>query len=203
MKEQFEWIHSWCDEAANDDLPRVLLVGDSIVDGYQAKVRELLHGVCYVDFIATSYGIDTKMYATLLLAFMTDSKYALIHFNNGLHGVHITKRTYQSRLEKLLTKVEKRSKILLATSTVYYKAGNKRLNTPWMKKVKERNDAMHALAEKKGYGVDDLFFVSTEIPKENRLEDGVHYTPQGYNMLAEAVAKSIGENLQMGVPCTR
>ena len=100
MKEQFEWIHSWCDEAANDDLPRVLLVGDSIVDGYQAKVRELLHGVCYVDFIATSYGIDTKMYATLLLAFMTDSEYALIHFNNGLHGVHITKRTYQSCLPR-------------------------------------------------------------------------------------------------------
>ena len=61
--------------------------------------------------------------------------------------------------------------------------------------MKERNDAMHALAEKKGYGVDDLFFASTEIPKENRLEDGVHYTPQGYNMLAEIVAKNIRENL--------
>ena len=40
MKEQFEWIHSWCDETAQNDLPRVLLVGDSITHNYQEKVRQ-------------------------------------------------------------------------------------------------------------------------------------------------------------------
>lgn len=30
MKERFEWVQSWCDEALSDDLPRVLLIGDSI-----------------------------------------------------------------------------------------------------------------------------------------------------------------------------
>lgn len=39
MKEQFEWIHSWCDEALRDDLPRVLLVGDSITHNYQETVK--------------------------------------------------------------------------------------------------------------------------------------------------------------------
>ena len=92
MKEQFEWIHSWCDEAAQNDLPRVLLVGDSITHSYQEKVRELLRGVCYVDYISTSYAIDTKMYNQLVYNFMTDSKYALIHFNHGLHGIHLSKK---------------------------------------------------------------------------------------------------------------
>ena len=55
MKERFEWIHSWCDETAKEDLPRVLLVGDSITYNYQEKVRELLKDVCYVDYISTSY----------------------------------------------------------------------------------------------------------------------------------------------------
>ena len=45
-KEKYEWIHSWCDEALNNDLPRVLLVGDSITHNYQEKVRELLRGIC-------------------------------------------------------------------------------------------------------------------------------------------------------------
>lgn len=42
MKERFEWVQSWCDEALSDDLPRVLLIGDSITRQYQDRVRELL-----------------------------------------------------------------------------------------------------------------------------------------------------------------
>lgn len=49
MKEQFEWIHSWRDETAKDDSPRVLLVGDSVTHNYQEKARELLKDVCCVD----------------------------------------------------------------------------------------------------------------------------------------------------------
>ena len=39
MKEQCEWIHSWCDETLQTDLPRVLLVGDSITHNYQETVK--------------------------------------------------------------------------------------------------------------------------------------------------------------------
>ena len=57
QKEQKEWIRAWCDDTNEKDLPRVLLIGDSITNGYQEKVRTLLQGVCYVDFIATSYAL--------------------------------------------------------------------------------------------------------------------------------------------------
>ena len=39
MKEQFEWIHSWCDETMQKDLSRVLLVGDSIMQAALSRVR--------------------------------------------------------------------------------------------------------------------------------------------------------------------
>ena len=97
MKEQCEWIHSWCDETAQNDLPRVLLVGDSITNNYQEKVRGLLKGICYVDYISTSYAIDTKIYNQLVYAFMTDSKYDLIHFNHGLHGIHLSKNRTRAK----------------------------------------------------------------------------------------------------------
>ena len=195
MKEQFEWVQSWCDETQNADLPRVLLVGDSISRDYQAKVRELLRGVCYVDYFSTSYAIDAKIYHTLVSAFATDSKYDLIHFNNGLHGIHLSKRGYKSHLKKLLAKLEKQSKLLLATTTVVYRQGNGRLHTAWMKRVKERNAAMQELAMQKGYGVNDLYAVSLSIPKVNRHQDGAHYLPDGYTLLAEKVALVIRENL--------
>ena len=54
MKERFEWVQSWCDEALSDDLPRVLLIGDSITRQYQDRVRELLRGKCYVDYFSSS-----------------------------------------------------------------------------------------------------------------------------------------------------
>ena len=195
MKEQFEWIHSWCDDAGKNDLPRVLLVGDSITYNYQEKVRELLRGVCYVDYISTSYAIDTKMYNHLVYDFMTDDEYALIHFNHGLHGIHLCKRSYQSRVKSLLSKVENGRKIVLATSTIVYKEGNKRLDGAWMKRVKERNAAVLEIAAEKGYAVDDLYSVSVGIPKENRYVDGTHYLPDGYAVFAETVAKCIREQL--------
>lgn len=195
MKEQFEWIHSWCDENWQNDLPRVLLVGDSITHNYQEKVRELLRGVCYVDYISTSYAIDSKMYNQLVYNFMTDSKYALIHFNHGLHGIHLSKKSYKSRMNKLLSKIDKDVKLILATSTIVYREGNKRLDGAWMKRVRERNAAVQEIAAEKGCTVDDLYSVSTSIPKEYRYVDGTHYLQEGYAMLAEMVAACIRKNL--------
>lgn len=196
MKERFEWINSWCDEAASSDLPRVLLVGDSITLGYQEKVRNKLKGVCYVDFIATSYAIDTKMFNDMVSSFFADSEYALIHFNHGLHGQHVLKRTYKSRLKKLLQKA-KNGKIVLATSTIVYCEGNTRLDRVWSKKLKERNDAVKELSEEFGYGIDDLYSVSLSMPTDKRSLDGVHYTEEGYEDFACVVTDCIQKTINL------
>lgn len=194
MKERFEWINSWCDETTSSDLPRVLLVGDSITCGYQEKVRSKLKGVCYVDYISTSYAIDTKIYNDIVSSFFADSDYALIHFNHGLHGQHITKRTYKSRLKKLLQRA-KNGKIVLATSTIVYCEGNTRLDRVWAKKVNERNDAVKELSQELGYGIDDLYSISLSMPTDKRSLDGIHYTEEGYEDFACAVADCIRKNL--------
>ena len=194
QKERYEWIHSWCDETQNADLPRVLLVGDSITYGYQEQVRARLKGVCFVDYVATSYAVDSKMYNELVKSFVADSDYALVHFNHGLHGKHMSKRTYKSRVQKLLSKIS--AKVILATSTFVYHPGNKRADASWMKRVRERNTAMQELANEKGYALDDLYAVSVAIAKDKRKDDGTHYLADGYEILADAVAESIKNNLK-------
>lgn len=196
MKERFEWINSWCDETAKADLPRVLLVGDSITLGYQEKVRQKLKGVCYVDFIATSYAADTKFYNELIGKFAADSDYGLIHFNHGLHGQHVSKRTYKSKIKKLCAKLGENAKIVLATSTIVYEEGNVRLDRVWTKKLKERNDAVREIAADCGYPVDDLYSVSISVPTDSRSIDGVHYTDAGYEIFASAVAENISVNIK-------
>ena len=194
-KEQFEWIHSWCDETMRGDLPRVLLVGDSITHGYQEKVRELLRGICYVDYVATSYAIDSNLYNELISGFVRDSRYDLIHFNHGLHGIHLSKRSYKSRVAKLLSKIGKETKIVLATSTLVYQEGNKQLDTAWMKRVRERNAAVQEIASEQGYAIDDLYAVSVSVPREYRYADGTHYLKEGYDLLAASVAETIRKGL--------
>lgn len=192
-KERFEWIHSWCDETLNGDLPRVLLVGDSICHGYQEHVREALREICYVDYVATSYAIDSKMYNNLIATFIKDSKYDVLHINHGLHGKHISKKTYKKRMEKLLAKVGKETKIILATTTYVFQEGNEVPDDSWMERVYERNDVVHELAKEKDYAVDDLYEVSLNIPPKDRYDDGTHYTVVGYQTLAKAVVASIGD----------
>ena len=191
QKELYEWISSWCDEADKTDKPRVLLVGDSITEGYQKIVRELLSDVCYVDFLATSYAADNKLFSDMVESFAKNSEYAVVHFNHGLHGVHMCPRTYKSKVKNLLVRLAARSKIILAETTVVYKEGNKRLDPVWRKRVTERNEVVAELITELDFAWDRLYDVSEKIPPEARAADGVHYLAAGYEMLADSVAKSI------------
>ncbi len=194
MNEQYEWIYSWSEETQKKDLPRVLLIGDSITYSYQEKVRELLKGKYYVDYLATSYAIDSPFYQALVQGFFNDNDYSVIHFNHGLHGKHIEKPEYQERVEKLLnTFTAKDIKIILALTTKVNLEGNKELDQSWDVRVQERNQSLLELANKYGFKVDDLYSLSLQIPNEMRDEDGTHYYPEGAGMLASAVAKIIEE----------
>lgn len=44
ISERIEWIDIWVTDADKDDLPRVLLVGDSITRGYFGAVEKHLEG---------------------------------------------------------------------------------------------------------------------------------------------------------------
>lgn len=191
MKERFEWVQSWCDEAPSNDLPRVLLIGDSITRQYQDRVRELLRGKCYVDYFSSSYAVDSPIYQTLIKAFVGDSKYAIIHFNNGLHGFHIGKSTYKSRLKKLLKTFPNDCKIILANTTFVLEEGKVIPDKMCGKRVSERNVAIAELAEEFGFPIDNLYSVSQTIDSNGRSNDGTHFKEEGIDILANNVVKSI------------
>ena len=192
-KENFEWLRSWCDNTGNKDLPRVLLVGDSITDGYNEMVRESLRGVCYVDHMATSYSVDNNIYGTLCKEFFNNSHYDVIHFNHGLHGKGMSRETYKEGLRIILA--DRKEKIVITTSTVVKEKDSEKIDESWLLKLSERNCAVKELADEYGYFVDDLFSVSLEIPDENRNPDGYHYKKEGYARLAESVVSSIKKAL--------
>ena len=194
-KEFNEWIHAQCSETSGADKPRVLLIGDSICNGYQPVVRGKLSGICYVDYVSTSYTLDSKMFDALILGLIKDSKYDLIHINQGLHGAHMNKTSYKARLKKIIRKFG--IKTVIATSTPAYKEGNK-INHPVLtSKVKARNQAVFEIAAELNLPVNDLFAVAKSLKITDRAYDGVHYEQSGYEVLGDAVANKIKEQLNL------
>lgn len=189
-KEKFEWIRSWSDYAPNTDKPRVLLIGDSITNGYNEHVRELLRDVCYVDFFATSYTIESGVYLANVRAFLADAKYDLVHFNFGLHGFHLNKDEYKARVRALAEEIALEAKVISVTSTPIRAQKSNELADK-NAAVIERNEAVLAIAKECGFAVDDLYPVARELPFELTAGDGFHYTTDGYKALAAAVADCI------------
>src|SRR5262245_39232334 len=67
-------------------LPRVLLIGDSISIGYTLPTRKLLEGKANIHRILTNGGPTTNGLKNLN-SWLGSEKWAVIHFNWGLHDL--------------------------------------------------------------------------------------------------------------------
>lgn len=198
MKERFEWIQSWQDEADKTDLPRILLIGDSITRGYQDKVRDMFRSKFYVDYLATSYAIDSDLYMNLITSFITESRYHIIHFNYGLHGKLISEEVYENQVNLIIKKIKSvspYSKVVLALTTSVCCENVNKYDETWEDIISKRNYILKRIAEDNGFLMNDLYKISIDMAYENRLADGFHYTDQGYSKLADNVVKTITDSI--------
>jgi hypothetical protein len=86
--ENIEWSIGYAfnlTDPKKKELPRVLLVGDSICNGFQGEVKKLLEGKMNVSYWVSSYCVTSPRYLKLLAFYLDEAKYDVIHFNNGLH----------------------------------------------------------------------------------------------------------------------
>jgi hypothetical protein len=115
-----EWTDLWVAHADQNDLPRVLMVGDSIAQGYFRDVEKDLTGKAYCAKYATSIFLASPDYLNELKIILNRYRFSVIHINNGLHGWKYTEEQYRQSLPKLmatLTKYGKGAVIIWATST--------------------------------------------------------------------------------------
>jgi hypothetical protein len=197
-REPTEWSNIMIPEATRTDLPRVLLVGDSICDAYHNYVKEELKGKALVAKLATSSSLGDPALLEQMKYILSNYKFAVIHFNNGLHGPSYTEEEYQQDIPKLLRIIEQKApdaKLIWATSTPMRKpAPNPHEFLPINERIKVRNQIVTRVAAEKGIPVDDLYGLVVDHP-EYVAADGVHYKPEGQAVEAKQVAKAILEVL--------
>ena len=156
------------------DLPRVLLVGDSICNAYREGVRRTLEGRMNVTYWASSYCVTSRGYLTLLGFYLDEARYAVVHFNNGLHSLDTDLYQWEEGLRAAFRLIRKKQ----PQATIVWR------NITPLKDVKmtERVVRMNAMAEKvaKEVGdiiIDDLFTPMNALDREKDWADTFHFHP--------------------------
>jgi lysophospholipase L1-like esterase len=193
--EKYEWSDMWWDEPDQDGR-RVLLVGDSITRGYRNHLKELAGDSFYLDMFATSRAPDNSAYLRELTAMLSnDLNYTIVHLNNGLHGFHQTVETYAAYYEKIIGFFQREAgnaAIILTLTTPVTKPDVPEEYGERNGIVKERNRAVRRLAEKYKLGLDDLY-AAADDGGAAKANDGVHFTDDGYRILARQVLRVLNE----------
>jgi hypothetical protein len=188
-----EWMGIRHEGATQKDLPRILLIGDSIVGNYNGKVKELLKGKAYVSTLTTTASFGNPLFDIELELVLKHFDYEVIHINNGLHGEAVPLKNYKVAMDRVYTRLQKSGATVIAVTTTPQARGEKGKS----ERMIERNDVLRELAEKYGYEMDDLFsLVMVQENKETLFVDSVHYNEKGAAILAAQVAMCIEKNLK-------
>lgn len=197
-REGMEWANFWWEHAPDKTLPRVLLIGDSITNQYKGEVQKLLAGKANVDMMATSANIlDPQFTAAVKLA-IGDYKHAVIHFNNGLHGFHLTDAEYEAGLRALVAlfrELEPQAKLIWASNTPVVDPKQVDTLAGGNATVLRRNASADRVMAELGIPINDLYTPSVGHPEYRNPGDGYHYNQQGKTVQAAAVTKVVSEAL--------
>lgn len=188
--ENIEWSISYAygltDETKN--LPRVLLIGDSICNGYQGEVRKLLNGKMNVTYWVSSYCVSSPAFSPLLSVYLNEADYDVIHFNNGLHSLSTPVETYAKALEsalKLMRLKQPKAKIIWCSSTPLADEAK-------TAKCRELNEAAAKVVGKLGnIATNDLFSFLEPLERKANWSDVYHHKAPLRVKEAKAVADVI------------
>ena len=194
--ERYEWDNLWFDNAPDMTTDRVVVIGDSISCGYRNKINEIANGRYFVDGIGTSKGVDNPSFPALIDYFMAQTKNVkVISINNGLHGWHLNEDEYEVHFTKLVDYISNKFegvKLIMVTTTPTFHYEYAEDYPDNLDRITERNKRALKIAEKYNMTVCDLFAVVIDKP-EAYLPGGVHFTPDGYKILAEECHKVISD----------
>lgn len=183
-------------------LPRVLLIGDSVSVCYTLATRDELKGEANVHRIPDNAGHTGKS-LDKIDGWLGDGKWAVIHFNWGLHdlrqGVNTSVEQYEQNLRKLVKRMQATgAKLIWCASTplpddvARSEAGNKT--------VLAYNAVAKKVMEENHIAIDDLYTFAKPQLAKIQMPKSAHFTEEGSKVLAKQVAGSIRDALKKSSP---
>jgi hypothetical protein len=188
------------------NLPRVLLIGDSILNGHLSAVTRELEGKANVDAWVNPHHQASQGLHEKLRDILAGQKYDVIHFNMGLHGwpegripdgefIPLTRK-----LVETLRAGAPKARLIWASSTPVTIKGQPTALDPAINPTIVDHNAMAAqvMAAAK-VPVNDLYALMAKRLDLTR-GDQLHWKPEGSALQGKAVAKNIAEQLNGPAP---
>jgi lysophospholipase L1-like esterase/dienelactone hydrolase len=191
--------------AQDKDLPKVVLVGDSIRQGFAPLVVKRLEGKAIVVSHEANGG-DSGNVLKHLDEWLIKEQPNIVHFNCGLHDLkrgkkdaayQVSLEQYEKNLRAIVGRIRKETKaaILFADTTPIHDERHAKRGAAFDRleaDVLRYNEAAVAIMKAEGVPVDDLHALVVHGGADKLLgADGTHYTKEGYALLADAVADCI------------
>ncbi|MGE9294831.1 MAG: SGNH/GDSL hydrolase family protein, partial [Puniceicoccales bacterium] len=190
----------------NTDLPRVLIIGDSISIGYTPYVEEALDGKAEV-IHHPGNAMHTRNGLKKLHRWLGEEKWDVIHFNWGMwdlcyrhHDQRMSQQNrdkvngtittsieeYENNLDELVTRLEKTGAVLIWANTTAVPAEEPgRIHGD----DHRYNATAEAVMRKHGVRINDLNTLTHAFEGKEALPvDDVHYSQAGYRAIGEQVA---------------
>jgi len=180
----------------NAKLPRVLLIGDSILNGYQGHATKLLAGKANVDLWVNPYN-QSEGVNKLLADVLTNGPYDAVVFNMGLHGWQegrIKPGTFEPLMkgyvEVLKAKLPKAKLIWASSTPVTVKGKPTEINAEINPNIIEQNRMAAKVMGEMGVPIVDFYALLID-KRELARGDMFHWTGPAYAVIAQAAVDAI------------
>lgn len=178
-------------------LPRILLIGDSITNGYLEPVRKALEGKANIDAWITPTSQGDKRLPSIVEDILKQHDYAIVHFNLGLHGWQkgrIPEGQFEPLTHALVEGLKKgapKAKLIWATITpVTVKGEPGKLNPEIQPTIDEHNAMALKVMKEEGVAINDLGgLMMKNLPLA--AGDMFHWKKEGMALIVEQVVQAL------------
>lgn len=204
MNERIEWTRVWREEA-DKEIKRVLLIGDSIINGSQKWIQASLPEGYAITSVVSSKGVDDPFWfrEIQLVCEQEDFKYEAAYFNNGLHFHDQTAEQYQENYRKMLKKLQEMLPgvpFILGLSTPLTDSSGDPGKHDAPVTLKETNATVLAFNQKVVELAAEMQLTcfdaySLMVTRPELKKDSCHFVDEGNRILGRAIAEAITQKL--------
>ena len=194
-REAIEWCDIWISHANETNLPRVLLIGDSIARDYYPEVEKRLAGKAFVARLATSRFVADPVLPKEIELVLNQERFDVVLFNNGMHGWQHSEEEYQKSFPKLIKTIRARApkaRLICATTTPLRDGKDVTYDTKAKysdERIAARNAILSEIVAAQKIPVVDLNAAVRGHPEYH--SDNVHFNAQGSQILAAQVSEEV------------
>lgn len=204
--ERIEWTRYWREEA-DREAKKVLLIGDSIVNGCIREIQKNLPEGYAVTAVVSSKGLNNPYFIKEIALFceQEDYRFEAIYFNNGLHFQGQSPAEYKENYRKILKELQALMPHVpmvlgLSTPLTCGDGGDpQKHETPVTLKetnatVIAFNEKVMEIAREQNLPIFDAYSLMVPHP-EMKSGDGCHFNNEGIAYLGKAMAEAIKNQL--------